>query len=195
MLYGMKVALAGVKGGAGKSTSAVALAHLAQGDYPGQVVLVDLDPQATSRRWLPAITRTAEDAGGIAIAMTEARVGILDLPPGRSDAATAGLTAADLVVAVCGLGPGELDGLAATCRLVDPDLILPTRIDRRRALHHEAMDLLSHRFGSRVLTPVPASAVVERAQASHRPLPALSAPGLAYQDAWHRVRRLLEKAS
>lgn len=195
MMLPMKVALAGVKGGAGKSTSAVALAYLAQDAYPGQVVLVDLDPQATSRRWLPSITRGAEDASGIAEAMTGTTLGILDLPPGRSDAATAGLATADLVVAVCGLGPGELDGLAATCRLVDPDLILPTRIDRRRALHHEAFDLLCRRFGGRVLTPVPASAVVERAQASHRPLPALSPPAVAYQDAWHRIQELFKELS
>lgn len=190
----MKVAIAGVKGGAGKSTSAVALACVGEALLPGKIVLVDLDPQATSSRWVPHLAKRAEDAASLADATRGVDVAILDLPPGRSDGATMGLAAADIVVAICGLGPGELDGLAATMRLVEPDLILPTRMDRRRAMHHEALDLLKSKFGKKVLDPIPASAVVERSQASGTGLPELSPPGIAYAAAWSRIEALMKEA-
>lgn len=50
---GIIVAIVATKGGAGKSTTAVALATSLDESIVGPVDLIDTDPQATASSWLP----------------------------------------------------------------------------------------------------------------------------------------------
>jgi cellulose biosynthesis protein BcsQ len=186
------VVIAGTKGGTGKTTTAVALAFEAEarGD---DVLVLDLDPQQTAREWAPDMTRTlaATDAGVIRDAAGDHRLVLLDVPPGATPAAVAALEAADVVVAVTGLGPGDMRGLTQLLRMVDADLIVPTRWDRRRTLHTQALDALRSRWPDQLTEAIPMAASVERAQAGQEPLPVLSPPGIAYRSVYGRLQELV----
>jgi cellulose biosynthesis protein BcsQ len=114
---------------------------------------------------------------------------LIDTPPGAASQALAALEAADLVIAVTALGTGDMAGLVDLLRVVDPDLIVPTRRDGRRVLHAQAIDALERQWPGLITTPIPASAAVERAQAAHTGLPYSSTAAHAYRDVY---RRLLE---
>jgi len=187
------VVVAGTKGGVGKSTTVVALAMEAA-DRGDDVLLIDLDPQGTAVEWAPELARhmpgvTAADqirkaAGGRALVL-------LDVPPGAAQSALAGLEAADVVVAVTGLGPGEMHGLTHLLRMVDADLIVPTRWDRRRTLHGHALAALTSRWPTQVTDPIPMAAIVERAQAGQEALPILSPPAIAYRAVYDRLIKVI----
>jgi cellulose biosynthesis protein BcsQ len=191
----MIVTIAGTKGGSGKTTTAVCLAleALEQGE---DVVLIDLDPQGTATEWAPSITkhlpavRTPAElkttAGGCSLAF-------VDTPPGAATQATIAIEAADVVVAVSGLGPGDMRGLQHLLRMVDPDLIVPTRRDGRRILHGYALEALAARWPSIITDAVPSSAAVERAQADQAVLPILSPPAIAYRTILARVLELRDR--
>lgn len=186
------VAVAATKGGAGKTTTAVSLAFeaAAEGHH---VRLFDLDPQGSAVTWAPELTDALrpKSSAEVVMAARQWEVVFLDLPPGAQPATLAGLEAADVVVAVCGLGSGELDGLVHLTHMVAPDLIVPTRWDRRRTLHAEALTLLRSRFGERLCQAVPMSAAVERAQAASEPVPDLNPAAIAYRQTWRRLQQLM----
>ncbi len=187
----MIVAIAGTKGGAGKTTTAVCLAQeaVARGL---DVLLIDLDAQGTALAWAPDITEHLPVASVVkirALAAGHALV-FLDTPPGASPSAVAGLEAADRVVAVTGLGPGEMAGLVHLLRMVDPDLIVPTRFDARRSMHGWGLDALRSRWPNQITTAVPMAAIVERAQADQEALPMVSRPAIAYREVLDRVLAL-----
>ncbi len=179
----MLITIAGTKGGSGKTTTAVCLAQEAAARGI-DVLLLDLDPQGTATDWAPDLSK---HLAGIRTGAEIRQVGaghevcIIDTPPGAAPQAAAAIEAADLVVAVTGLGPGDMKGLQHLLRMVDPDLIVPTRRDGRRAIHKHALHALSSRWSHLVTEPVPMSAVVERAQADQAALPPLSPPANAYR--------------
>lgn len=184
----MLVTIGGTKGGVGKTTTTVALAveAAAQGIDVG---IIDTDPQSSAAQWirdlcvcLPGV----EDASALRRAADHDLV-LIDVPPGAAPQAIAALEAADVVVAVTGLGPADIMGLTHFLSLVDPHHILPTRIDRRRSLHAMAMEVLRSRYGKLVADPIPASASIEWAQADEAPLPALSPPAIAYRALLERI--------
>lgn len=105
----MIVTVANLKGGAGKTTTAVHLAHLAQEDGP--VVLVDADPQQSSSEWARdalldddplavSIERldTPKVAAGVLHVATEAAHVVIDTPPGHESIVTGAVSVADLLV-------------------------------------------------------------------------------------------------
>lgn len=189
---GVIVATAATKGGCGKTTTAIALAQAAAADGV-EVRVLDLDPQGSAMTCAPDLVEklSATSPGVVRAAAEGWELVILDLPPGAQAGALAGLEAADIVVAVTGLNQLELDGLAHLMRMVDVDLLIPTRHDRRKKLHREALAVLRRQFGDRLAESVPLSAAVEHAQAAGEPMPLLSPPAIAYRACWDRLRPLV----
>jgi cellulose biosynthesis protein BcsQ len=188
----MIVATAATKGGCGKTTTAVALAQAAAG-CGIDVRVFDLDPQGSAVTCAPDLVEKlgVGSAAEIQAAAGEWDVVILDLPPGAQPGALAGLEAADIVVAVTGLNQLELDGLGHLLRMVDVDLVVPTKHDRRKKLHAEALSVLRQQFGEQLADPVPLSAAVEQAQAAGESLPLLSPPAIAYRSCWARLEAIM----
>ncbi len=155
------VAIAGQKGGAGKSTLAICLAAeaMARGR---KVLLVDADPQGTSRMWgdaalaagLPAPTVVSMGASMIHPGQLDALVGLYDLVvidcPGRHDETQrAALMLCDLALLPCGPSSAEAWALAASIALVTaarqvrPELraaVVITRKKPRTALGRSVRD-------------------------------------------------------
>ena len=112
------LAVVGVKGGSGKTTTAVSLAALL--GRRQRVLLVDSDPQGYAVEWaeaaaLPCAAAAAGDelAAGVAVAKHEYDVVIIDTPANAPGVTTAAMMAADGVLVP--IQPTMLDaGAAAT---------------------------------------------------------------------------------
>lgn len=100
----MVITLANAKGGAGKSTLAVLLAH-ALAEAGKRVALRDLDPQGTARKWIAACGKS------IKVAMYESGkeydAVFIDTPP-RLEALPAALAGSSVAVIVCSPSPADL---------------------------------------------------------------------------------------
>lgn len=121
------IALISQKGGAGKTTLAVALAVAAERSGLA-AVLVDLDPQASATQWsdlretetpivtctptarLDAVLTAARD-GGVHIA-------VLDTPPHAAGEALAAARASDFVLIPCRAATADLVSIAASIDLI-----------------------------------------------------------------------------
>ncbi|HUY29450.1 MAG TPA: ParA family protein [Acidimicrobiales bacterium] len=122
------IAVTNVKGGVGKTTSAVYLAGAAIRSGRGPALVVDADPQASSAEWLEespvAGVRLVEapTARLVARAMeagTE-RLAIVDSPPGDEKTVRAVLERADAVVIPTRVGGPEPSRVRATIEMVAP---------------------------------------------------------------------------
>lgn len=188
----MIITMAATKGGASKTTTAVCLALEAH-EQGRDVTLVDLDPQGAGAKWAHELGVAAphvRNASDVRTACGNHAVVFVDTPPGADPRTVAAIEAADLVIVPTGLGPGDIDALSDVLRMVEPDFIVPTRYDARRAIHGHGMVYLRSRFPTQVTVPVPAATAVEWAQASQEALPALSPPAVAYRLI---LTRILEK--
>ncbi|HVC26014.1 MAG TPA: ParA family protein [Acidimicrobiales bacterium] len=122
------IAVTNVKGGVGKTTSAVYLAGAAIRSGRGPALVVDADPQASSAEWLEEspvggvrlleaptarLVARAMDAG------TE-RLVIVDSPPGDEKTVRAVLERADAVVIPTRVGGPEPSRVRATLDLIAP---------------------------------------------------------------------------
>ncbi|MGH9072451.1 MAG: ParA family protein [Acidimicrobiales bacterium] len=180
----MIITVAGTKGGSGKTTTAVCLAFEAAA-RGRDVLLVDLDPQGTAAEWAPGLSKASpsiRSAEELSVMCASHEFVVIDTPPGAAPQLVAALEAAEVVLAVSGLGPGDMRGLAQLARMVDPDLIVPTRRDGRRALHAHGLAALR--------TVERRAPAVEWAQADQAPLPALSPPSIAYRALYERLAAL-----
>lgn len=185
------VTIAGTKGGSSKTTTTCLLAMEAV-SRGRSVLLLDLDPQGTATAWLPEISQYQPDltTDGIRALAAGYDLTLIDTPPGADTRAIVAIESADLVIAVTALGAGDLAGLMDLVRVVDPDLIVPTRRDGRRVLHAQALDAIQRQFPGIVTTAIPSSAGVERAQATHSGLHYNARAALAYRDVYNRLTKL-----
>jgi chromosome partitioning protein len=159
----MVIALAGQKGGTGKTTTAVCLA--AEWQSRGRrVVLVDADPQGSSRTWAE-VAAEANHRGPTVVAMGSGLhrpdqlpalaasydFAVVDCPPRHGDIQRSALMVADLVLIPCGPSGVDAWALGATldlieeARVVRPDLQVAVVITRRVArttLGAQARDVL-----------------------------------------------------
>lgn len=123
----MKIAVTNLKGGVGKTTTAVYLAAVAASRGHGPVVLVDADRQASAAEWLEERPITdvevveAPSERTLTRAMT-GKVGtaILDLPPGDERLVQSAITAADAVVIPTRAGGVEFARVAYTAEIIPP---------------------------------------------------------------------------
>ena len=121
------IALISQKGGAGKTTLAIALAVTAEREGVTSV-LVDLDPQASAAQWgdlrkaytpivtctpiarLTSVLKAAQGAG--------AAIAILDTAPHAADAALAAARASDFVLIPCRPATADLVAIGASIDLI-----------------------------------------------------------------------------
>jgi chromosome partitioning protein len=159
----MIIALAGQKGGVGKSTTAVCLAAAAMA-RGARVLLVDADPQGTVRTWgdvageggAPAPTVVAMGAtmhkpGQLPEMAAGFDLTVIDCPPRHGEIQRAALMVADVVVLPCGPTAVDAWALASTldvvaeARAIRTELracVLITRKQGRTALGKSARAVL-----------------------------------------------------
>ncbi|MCU1495141.1 MAG: cobyrinic acid ac-diamide synthase [Acidimicrobiaceae bacterium] len=122
------IAVTNVKGGVGKTTSAVYLAGAAVRSGRGPVLLVDADPQASSAEWLEEAPVSgvrlmeAPTARMVTRAMEAGseRIVIVDSPPGDEKTVRAVLERADAVVIPTRVGGPEPSRVRATLDMIAP---------------------------------------------------------------------------
>lgn len=149
----MIIAIAGQKGGVGKTTAAISLATEWH-DRGRRVLLVDADPQGSTRTWADVAAERGEGIPHV-VSMglnlhkqlpqiaADYDIVLIDCPPRLSKVQRAAIITSDLVLLPCGPSPVDVWALGATLELVEearsfrPDLpaaILVTRKQPRTSL-------------------------------------------------------------
>jgi chromosome partitioning protein len=121
----MNIAVASIKGGVGKTTTAVYLAAAAAERGNGEVILVDADRQGSSAEWLEArpiegvevVEAPSERTLNRAMSRRDAVV-VIDTPPGDHRLLGAAIASADAVVVPTRAGGVELSPALQTLDLV-----------------------------------------------------------------------------
>lgn len=147
----MIIASVSVKGGAGKSTLATNLAaeYMRRGR---SVLLVDADPQGTSRVWaevamenghkpptVVAMGRDMHKPGQLDQIAANYDITIIDCPGREGAVVRSALVIADVVLIPCGASPADAWALQQSLEIIDeartirPNLIARVVITRRRA--------------------------------------------------------------
>ena len=194
----MIVVVAALKGGVGKTTTAVYLAALAASGRRN-VTLVDADPQASaadwvdttgdgSFEWLGLVEAPTERLLTKALAATEADdVAIVDTPPGHERLLAKALDLADVVVVPTRVGGVETPRVEAVLEMVPVDVPAGLVICSARTFTRDYHEVIGtwRQAGVSVWGTVP-----ERVAIAAGPAGRLSLDGLeSYRGVWRRALR------
>ena len=124
----MNIVVSNVKGGVGKTTTAVYLAGVAaqRGRLP--VALVDADPQGSTAEWYDAVPLDDVDliegpsVRTVTKAMEREGVVVVDTPPGEGTIVRAALSRADIVVIPTRAGGVEPNRVVATLEMTPSNI-------------------------------------------------------------------------
>jgi chromosome partitioning protein len=193
----MIIVVAALKGGVGKTTTAVYLSALAAASR--ETTLVDADPQGSAADWLI----NAEDPSLEGIELVEApterllaraldRLGddehaIVDTPPGHDRLLAKALEYANVVVLPTRVGGVEAPRVDAVLAMIPRDIPVGLVICSARTYTRDYQDLVDAWKGGveRVWGSVP-----ERVTIAQGPHAGLATDGLeAYRSVWRRAQR------
>jgi chromosome partitioning protein len=194
----MIIVVAALKGGVGKTTTAVYLAALAAASRRS-ATLVDADPQASAADW-------AENAGDDhleAVTLVEApterllakaldriesdEVAVVDTPPGNERLLAKAIDAADIVIVPTRIGGVETHRVEAVLELVPINVPLGLVICSARTFTRDYQDVIAAwgEAGVAIWGTVP-----ERVAIASGPEASLSVDGLdSYRGVWRRALR------
>ena len=151
------IVLASQKGGAGKTTLAAHIAVAVEAAGDGPAVMIDTDPQGSLSAWwnvrdaqTPALAPTTiADLPAKCGALAEAgyEVAVVDTPPAITEAISAVLNSADLVLIPVRPSPHDLRAVGSTVELVQaagkPFVFVVTQAKANARLTVQAMAALS----------------------------------------------------
>jgi chromosome partitioning protein len=194
----MILVMAALKGGVGKTTTAVYLAALG-GPEKRSVTLVDADPQGSAADWIEHAADEALQAIEVVEAPTErllakslGRIGpddvaVVDTPPGHERLLAAAFEQADVVVVPTRVGGVETLRVEAVLDLVPKRLPVGLAICSARTFTRDYQDAAA--MWAEAGVPVWGS-IPERVGIAAGPEGWLSPDGLdAYREVWRRARR------
>jgi chromosome partitioning protein len=119
----MNIVVSNVKGGVGKTTTAVYLAAVAAAKGRLPVTLVDADPQGSTAEWYDAMPMDGVEliegpsVRTVTKAMASAGFVVVDTPPGEGTVVQAALAAADAVVIPTRAGGVEPNRVVSTLEM------------------------------------------------------------------------------
>jgi chromosome partitioning protein len=122
----MNIVVSNVKGGVGKSTTAVYLAAAAAGRGHTPVTLIDADRQASCAEWLEVrpiegvtVIEAPSERTVIRAMAREEGLNVVDTPPGDERIVVAAISGADAVVIPTRAGGVEISRVAATLEIIN----------------------------------------------------------------------------
>ncbi len=190
----MNIVVGNVKGGVGKTTSAVYLAAAAAARGRGPVVLVDSDPQGSAAEWLEQspldgvelVEAPSERTVIRALAGSDGTV-VVDTPPGDERIVRAALRRADVVVIPTRAGGVEPTRVLTTLEMTPEDVACGIVVCAAR-LGTNDLEATIEDWSS---AKVPVWGVIpERVAIAAGPAARISREGLeAYQDVLRRAVR------
>jgi chromosome partitioning protein len=190
----MNIVVGNVKGGVGKTTTAVYLAAAAAARGRGNVVLVDSDPQGSAAEWLEQspldgvelVEAPSERTVIRALASSDGMV-VVDTPPGDERIVRAALRRADAVVIPTRAGGVEPTRVLTTLEMTPEDVACGIVVCAAR-LGTNDLEATIEDWSS---AKVPVWGVIpERVAIAAGPAARISREGLeAYQDVLRRAMR------
>jgi chromosome partitioning protein len=198
----MIIVVAALKGGVGKTTTAVYLGALAAARRPA--TLVDADPQASAADWI----ESAEDEHLERLTLVEAptdrllikaldridpeEVAVVDTPPGNERLLVKAIERADVVVVPTRIGGVETARVEAVLDLVPRKLPVGLVICSARTYTRDYQDVVAAWTEANV--PVWGS-VPERVTIATGPEGSLAPDGIeAYRSVWRRALRAVRES-
>lgn len=143
----MIVTVANLKGGVGKTTSSVYLAHALAQSTGERCAVIDADPQASAAQWAKAAADAGRPLAVPVLAQPTTRLAkmvhgapnlVIDTPPAYSDALDAAIRVADFVVVPTSSSAMDLSAIRTTVnaarRIGKPSAVLLTRTRRTRSV-------------------------------------------------------------
>ena len=198
-MQGVIIVSAALKGGVGKTTTAVYLAAVAGASNKRSVTLIDADPQASAADWIEHTDDERLRKVSVVEAPTDRllmkaldRVGadnvaVVDTPPGQERLLAKAFDRADAVVVPTRVGGVETTRALAVLELVPPRKPVGLVISSARTFTRDYQEAIAD--WATMNTPVWGT-VPERVAIAAGPHDWLAEDGLdAYREVWKRIQR------